>query len=73
MHLTVWSLKMKREIIISLDGLMWVAVWNDFQNLQESPAGFGNSPQEALEALIQETGVRVAKSYFLEVLTQGGR
>ena len=36
------------------DGNMWCCVHGDFVNLQESPAGFGNTPQEAMDALIKE-------------------
>jgi hypothetical protein len=34
------------------DGNAWVAVHPDFQNLQESPAGFGDTPEEARKALV---------------------
>ena len=33
------------------DGNAWVAVRPDFINLQESPAGFGGTPEEAIKAL----------------------
>lgn len=36
---------------IFMDGDKVCAVWHDFINLQESPAGFGNTPNEAIEEL----------------------
>jgi hypothetical protein len=33
------------------DGDQWCAVYSGFVNLQESPAGFGNTPEEARRAL----------------------
>jgi len=39
---------------VFLDGNSWCAVHPDFVNLQESPAGFGNTPEDARKALIQE-------------------
>lgn len=39
---------------IDMDGNAWCATGPGFQNLQESLAGFGDSPVEALEALIVE-------------------
>ena len=33
------------------DGDSWVAVGPDFRDLQRSPAGFGETPEEAIEAL----------------------
>ena len=33
------------------DGSAWCAVYSDFINLQESPAGFGDTPEEARAAL----------------------
>lgn len=37
---------------IYLDGNMWCAVDSDFINLQESNAGFGTTPVEALTNLL---------------------
>lgn len=39
------------DINIQLDGNMWCAFRDGFVNLQESNAGFGSSPQEAVEDL----------------------
>ena len=38
---------------VFLDGDAWCAVHPDFVNLQESPAGFGTSPEEARAALLK--------------------
>lgn len=37
---------------VFMDGNMWCAVDPDFQNLQESPAGFGETPELAREELM---------------------
>ena len=34
------------------DGNVWCAVHEQFKNLQESPAGFGDTPDEAIQDLI---------------------
>jgi len=39
---------------VFLDGNMWCAVNPDFVNLQESPAGFGETPEIARKSLIAE-------------------
>jgi hypothetical protein len=40
---------------VFVDGNMWCAVYHtEFINLQESPAGFGNSVAEAVENLMQQ-------------------
>lgn len=41
-------------IQVKKDGNQWCATQADFINLQESPAGFGDSPKEAIEALLLE-------------------
>lgn len=38
-------------IILSRDGSKWLAVFNDFINLAVSPAGFGDTQEEAVNAL----------------------
>ena len=43
------------------DGNMWVCVRGDFKNLQESPAGFGVTMDEALDALHADILSRVRK------------
>lgn len=40
------------------DGDQWCAVGPDFIDLQQSPAGFADTPGEALEALMQAFGKR---------------
>lgn len=39
---------------VFLDGDSWCATHADFVNLQESPAGFGDSPRAAVKALMLE-------------------
>ena len=36
------------------DGDKWCATWSDFINLQKSPAGFGDTKEEAIENLTEE-------------------
>ena len=45
------------------DGDMWCATKNDFVNLQESPAGFGETIREALTALAKELGYQPSKMW----------
>jgi len=50
---------MDSEMIIRVfvDGNKWCAVFMDFINLQESPAGFGNSVAEAVgDLMFQSSG-----------------
>ena len=35
------------------DGNAWCATWPDFIDLQQSSAGFGDTPEEAIEELIK--------------------
>ena len=46
-----------------LDGNAWCATRGDFENLQESPAGFGDSGLEALTALSRELGYKPSKMW----------
>ena len=46
-----------------MDGSDWCATKNDFENLQESPAGFGKTALEALTALCKELGYRPSKMW----------
>jgi len=43
-----------RQYNLFRDGNMWCATRPDFINLQESPAGFGTTPRDALAALIED-------------------
>ncbi|MDD4588881.1 MAG: hypothetical protein PHG06_00430 [Parabacteroides sp.] len=43
------------QIKTFLDGNSYCATYEDFINLQVSPAGFGNNPEDATEALLKET------------------
>jgi hypothetical protein len=45
------------------DGDQWCATRNDFENLQESPAGFGRTCLDALAALAKELGYRPQKMW----------
>ena len=42
------------EIIYGKDGDQYTAYRRDFINLQESPCGFGNNHQEAVEDLLRQ-------------------
>ena len=48
---------------VYMDGNKWCATRADFDNLQESPAGFGDTALEALAALCKELGYRPAKMW----------
>lgn len=41
---------------VQRDGSAWCATFPDFVNLQESPAGFGDTPEAARAALTKSTG-----------------
>jgi len=45
------------------DGSAWCATRNDFIDLQESPAGFGDTALEAIAALAKELGYRPSKMW----------
>lgn len=42
------------DINVQLDGNAWSATRDGFINLQESHAGFGDTPQEAVDNLLRE-------------------
>jgi len=42
---------------VFLDGNQWCAVWPDFIDFQQSPAGFGDTPEDARKALEKEHGI----------------
>jgi hypothetical protein len=46
-----------------MDGNAWCATKNDFTNLHESPAGFGDTARDALTALAKELGCRPSKMW----------
>lgn len=48
---------------LSMDGNQWCATRIDFENVQESPAGFGNTALDAMAALCKELGYRPAKMW----------
>jgi hypothetical protein len=47
---------MKEELILTfeMDGNSWCCYLSSFINLQESPAGFGNTKRAALEDLLSQ-------------------
>jgi len=45
------------------DGDQWCATRRDFQNLQESPAGFGPSGLEAMANLAKQLGLKPSKMW----------
>ena len=58
-----------------VDGDQWCCVFGDFINLQESPAGFGKTPEEALNSLLiklnpQKEEPVYANANLLEILGQ---
>lgn len=48
---------------LSMDGNQWCATREDFVDLQESPAGFGDTCLEALAALCKELGYKARKMW----------
>ena len=42
-----------REVVYEIDGNQWCAHFDDFINLQESHAGFGDTKEQALEELME--------------------
>jgi hypothetical protein len=49
--------------LIRLDGDQWVATRKDFVNLQESPAGFGNTKLQAMANLAKALGYKPSKMW----------
>ena len=66
---------MKREYKIELDGKSWCATNQDFINLQESIAGYGNTPMVALQNLIslEPTKLERIRNILNKVKTPCGR
>ena len=48
---------------IAMEGNAWCATAMDFINLQESPAGFGETAAEAMSSLCRELGYRGGKMW----------
>ena len=44
------------------DGDQWCAVGSNFVNLQESPAGFGDAQEDAVEQLVNELERQLAQA-----------
>lgn len=51
---------------IYLDGDSWCATRSDFNNLQDSPVGFGDTPLEAMAELCKELGYTPSKMWGKE-------
>lgn len=49
--------------VLKMDGDQWCATRTDFVNLQESPAGFGDTALEAMASLAKELGLRAGKMW----------
>lgn len=61
-------------IRIDLDGNMWCATGPNFTNLQESPAGFGETKLEAMAALAKDMKLPAGKMWratFKDLLKTG--
>ena len=52
-------------IKIGVDGDQWCATRKDFESLQESPAGFGDTALEAMAVLCKELGYKPRKTWGL--------
>lgn len=50
-------------IALTLDGNAWCATGPGFTNLQESPAGFGETKIDAIAALAKDMGFRPSKTW----------
>lgn len=58
-------------VLIFVEGNQYGAVYHDFENLHESPAGFGDTPARAVAGLIvEDSGCRF---WELERLRKDGR
>lgn len=53
-----------KSLIIKRDGNMFFAHFDDFTNLQESPAGFGHTIAMAIADLSTESNQRISLSEF---------
>src|SRR5262245_25536943 len=56
--------RVQDPIKFSQDGNMICATYHDFENLQESPAGFGETRRLAMMALQQESPMRCTTAMF---------
>ena len=58
-------------LVLQLDGNAWCATGPGFSNLQESPAGFGDSKLEAISELAKDMGLKAGKlwnAHFSDLL-----
>lgn len=51
-HLLKGMWRNEKVVIYEMDGDQWCAHYEDFLNLQESPAGFGHTQEEAKRELL---------------------
>lgn len=51
------------DVLLSMDGTAFCATKKDFVNLQESPAGFGDSYLEAMADLCKQLGYQPSKMW----------
>lgn len=60
----------EQGIAVFMDGNMWCATAPGFINLQESPAGFGETPRQAVDELRENTGTPLAQPEASEPLAE---
>jgi hypothetical protein len=53
----------RRGITLQMDGNQWCATGPKFSNLQESPAGFGDTKRQAMSALCKDLGYKGGKMW----------
>ncbi|MFI3184620.1 MAG: hypothetical protein QX198_01415 [Methylococcaceae bacterium] len=59
-------------VTLQIDGDMWCATSKDFVDLQQSPAGFGVTPLEAMSVLCNELNFKPTKTWgatFAEIVS----
>jgi len=49
------------DVVLFMDGNQWCAVRQDFTDLQESPAGFGDTAREAMSELCKNLEYKISK------------
>lgn len=52
------------EVMLMMDGDQWCAHYNDFTNLQESPAGFGDTREDAVRELFSTSACGCVKAMW---------
>ena len=59
---------MNEQVKVFMDGNMFCAVLPDFVNLQKSPAGFGETEEDAINDLHKTLGAEVGKAVQVKTL-----